>query len=480
MVGIVSYGAYIPKWRISRSILRAGMKGEKAIAAPDEDSTTMAVAAGIDCLSGIDRNSIDGLFFASTNAPYKEKQIATIVASALDLRRDILTADFANSLRAGTAALKAAVDAVKAGSARNIMVIASDTRLGAPETDAEIEFGDGAAAFIIGKDNVAFDLEGVNSVSDEIIDVWRDADDKFVRIWEDRFTMGEGYLKVTAEAVQGLLQKTGKKPKDFNKAVLYAPNPRRGGELCKKLGLDPTAYSSPELCKQLGLDPTKFPDPLYEVIGNTGAASALMLLVVAMENAKAGDKVLMASYGNGSDAFSWTVTEAIEKIKANRRGIKGYIGSKKAVPDYKTYLNWRKLLPKGMTIEKLYFWTYPSAPPIHRERTQIYPLHGSKCKKCGNIQFPRQRVCSKCHDKDNFDEVRLSDKKAKLHSFSKELATQQLIGLVDFEGGGRVWCNITDTTYDEIKIDSPVEMSFREVVYDMGMHDYFWKATPVR
>jgi hydroxymethylglutaryl-CoA synthase len=464
MVGIVSYGAYIPKWRMSRSLLRAGLKGEKAVAAADEDSVTMAVAAGMDCVKGVDRNSIDGLFFASTNATYKEKQIATIVAAALDLRRDILTADFANSLRAGTAAIKAAVDAVKAGSARSIMVIASDMRLGAPESEAEIDFGDGAGAVLIGKDNVIVDLESSYSVSDEIFDVWRAEEDKFVRIWEDRFTQGEGYLKVTAEAIQGLFQKTNKKGKDFNKAILYAPNPRRGGELCKKLGFEPTAYA----------------DPIYDVVGNTGCAYPLMLLVSALEAAKAGDRLLLASYGNGSDAFSWQATEALEKNKVNHRGIAGYVGSKRAVPDYTTYLKWRKLLPKGMTIDKLYFWTYPSAPPIHRERTQIYPLHGSKCKTCGQIQFPRQRICAKCHAKDNNEEIRLSDKKATLHSFSKELATQQLIGLIDFEGGGRIWCNITDCNYEELKIDSPMEMSFREGVYDLGMHDYFWKGTAVR
>ena len=152
MVGIVSYGAYIPKWRISRQLLRTGLKGEKAIAGPDEDSVTMAVAAALDCLNGVERGSIDGLFFASTTAPYKEKQIATIIAAAADLRRDILTADFANSLRAGTTAVKAAVDAVKAGSAKKVIVVAADTRLGSPESDSEVDFGDGAAAVLIGED----------------------------------------------------------------------------------------------------------------------------------------------------------------------------------------------------------------------------------------------------------------------------------------------------------------------------------------
>jgi uncharacterized OB-fold protein len=157
-----------------------------------------------------------------------------------------------------------------------------------------------------------------------------------------------------------------------------------------------------------------------------------------------------------------------------------HLGSKKFVPDYVTYLGWRKLLPKGMVIDKIYYWTYPSAPPIYRERNRIYPLHGVKCKTCGTVQYPPQRVCTKCHTKDNMEEIRLSDKKATLHSFSREFVSGQPIGLVNFEGGGRIWCNITDATYEELKIGMPVEMSFREIIYELGIHDYFWKATPVR
>lgn len=465
MVGIVSYGAYIPKWRISRQLLRTGLKGEKAIAGPDEDSVTMAVAAVLDCLNGVERGSIDGLFFASTAAPYKEKQIATIIAAAADLRRDILTADFANSLRAGTTALRAAADTVKASSAKKVIVVAADTRLGSPGSDLEVDFGDGAAAMLIGEDGVSVELEASHSISNELIDVWRAEEDKFVRVWEERFVQAEGYLKVTAEAIQGLLRNCGRNPGDFSKLVVYAPNPRRASELCRKVGFDPN---------------NQLQDLIYESIGNTGTAYPLMLLLAALEGAKVGDRLLLASYGNGSDAFALQVTEALEKTKGNHRGIGGYLGLKCLIPDYTTYLKWRKLLPKGMVIDKLYFWTYPSAPSIHRERNRIYPLHGSKCKSCGTVQYPPQRVCAKCHTKDNFEEVRLSDKKATLHSFSREPATGQLIGLVNFEGGGRIWCNIADTTYEEIKIGMPVEMCFREVLYDLGIHDYFWKAVPVR
>ena len=105
MIGIIAYGVYVPLHRLGPETTGWYGRGEKAIANYNEDSITMAVAAGMNCLDGIDRNKIDGLFFASTTSPYKEKQSAVLVATALDLRRDILTSDFTNSLRAGTIAL---------------------------------------------------------------------------------------------------------------------------------------------------------------------------------------------------------------------------------------------------------------------------------------------------------------------------------------------------------------------------------------
>src|SRR4030042_1397029 len=107
MVGITSYGAYVPLFRLSREAIAKGARGEKAIAGFDEDGITMAAAAANDCLNGIDRGMVDGLYFATTTSPYKEKLGAAIVALAADLREDIFTADFANSLRAGTSALMA-------------------------------------------------------------------------------------------------------------------------------------------------------------------------------------------------------------------------------------------------------------------------------------------------------------------------------------------------------------------------------------
>ncbi len=195
MAGIVSYGAYVPLRRLS-----TGAQSEKAVANWDEDSLTMAVAAAIDCLGGIERKTVDGLYFATTTPPYGEKLAATTAAWAADLRPDIFTADITDSLRAGTAALRMAADAVKAGSAKNLLVTASDLRMGAGGMDTG--FGDGAAAFLVGDKDVIATIEGSYSLSNELLDVWRASGARNVRSWEDRFVFEEGYLKILPQAVK--------------------------------------------------------------------------------------------------------------------------------------------------------------------------------------------------------------------------------------------------------------------------------------
>jgi len=277
----------------------------------------MAAAAAIDCLTGLDRGTIDGLYFATTTSPYKEKLGAAIVAMAADLKRDALTADFAHSLRAGTSAIMSAIDAVKAGSAKRVLVAAADTRMGVPTSPYEQSFGDGAGALLIGGSNVIATIEDSYSVYNEIMDVWRSDSDTFIRSWEDRFTTTHGYAAAVGEAASGLLKKTGLKPGDFAKVVLYTPDARRSADLAKRLGFDVK---------------TQLQDPLFNDMGNTGTALPLMLLVAALEGAKAGDRILLASYGNGSDAFVLQVTDQIAKIKA-RRGMKKHLESKKVIYD---------------------------------------------------------------------------------------------------------------------------------------------------
>lgn len=470
MAGITSYGAYVPLFRLDRRAI--GGRGEKAICNFDEDSITMAVAAVLDCLNGVDREAADGLYFATTTSPYKEHLGATTVAMAADLRRNIYTADFANSLRAGTSALKSATDAVQAGSAKQVMVVASDCRLGTPGSPLEQNFGDGAGALLIGDKDVAATLEASYSVYDEIIDVWRHESDTFVRSWEDRFATTMGYLPVVSEAVSGLMKKNNYRPGDFAKVVFYTPDARRSLDLARSLGFDVK---------------TQLQNPLFDFMGNTGAAFPIMLLIAALEEAKAGDRILLASYGNGSDAFVFQVNKQIEQIR-DRLGMKRHLASKRVMTDYVKYLRWRDILPMDKIPGPHAAY---SAVAARRERDATISLYGAKCQVCGTVQYPPQRICTKCHSKDQFQPYRMSDKKGKIFTYVMDYMTPSVelpiaTTEVDFEGGGRIQCYMTEVDVDQIKVGLPVEMSFRryrlwqEISLREGVHIYFWVSKPLR
>jgi 3-hydroxy-3-methylglutaryl CoA synthase len=474
MAGIVSYGAYVPFYRLERKEIgrawgKRGGPGEKAVANFDEDSATMAVEAVIDCLGKMDRESIDGLYFASTTPPYKEKQSASMIALAVDLRRQMVTGDFSNSLRSGTIALNAALNAVQGGAAKKVIVAAADTRLGVPQSEDEQNFGDGAAALMIGDENVAVEIEGTYSHADEILDTWRTETDAFNRAWEDRFILTEGYVRNTKEAIANILKKCDLTPKDITKAVYYAPDARRHADMAKATGFDPKEQVQA---------------PLFETVGNTGAALGLMMLVAALEEAKPGDRLLFANYGDGCDAFILKVTEEIEKVR-DRRGVKGHVSSKRALPSYEKYLQLRKVL----NIEGQRRESANAFPPVSwREREQLTSLHGSKCTSCGRTFHPMQRVCIYCGAKDQFEGVRLSDRDGILFTFCKDMLALGgdpptivcKVHLADSGGDIGVYCQMTDRDPDSIVPDIPVEMTFRKMHDSGGMHTYYWKCRPLR
>ena len=463
MLGIISYGVYIPLWRLQRSAISAGLRGEKAIAGFDEDSITMAVAAAIDCFGNMERNLIDGLIFASTTSPYLEKQAASIVVEALDLRRDVLAADALACLRGGTIGMRIASDMVKAGSAKRVLVTAADCRLGAPDSSFEQDSGDGGAALVFGDSSEAVaTVVGSYSISNELMDVWRLPGEAFVNTEEDRFIEEEGYLKIVEEAISGMMHKNNLTTKDFAKAVFYTPNLR--------------CYRT--LTSRLGLSSNQLQDPLFDSIGNTGTAYPLMMLVLALEEAKPGDKILLASYGDGSDAF---VLEATEHIHRRGRGIRAYVQSKMVMGDYRKYLKWRKILPmdKGRSV----LIPKPSLKEMMRRQDEVLRMHGTKCRVCGTVQYPPQRVCTRCHAKDEYDHIRLSDKKGEIYTFTVDYGAGGLeppiVTLTNIEGGGRAFCILTDASPEEVRVGLPVEFSLRKS-YQEIIPEYFWKARPVR
>jgi 3-hydroxy-3-methylglutaryl CoA synthase len=477
MAGIVSYGAYIPYYRLPRGVIskawgQSGARGEIAVANYDEDPVSMSVAAGMDCLRGIDPKTVDALFLATTSAPYKERQNSTIAATALDLRRESRNADFTNCLRAGTIAMLSALDAANAGSAKSIMVTAADMRLGAPSGDNEQNFGNGAAALLLGNERVIAEFEGSYTISEDMADTWRAHDDIFVRNWEERFGREEGYSKITVEAVSGVMKKYSITPKDFAKACFYGSNSRAH----RALG------------KAMGFAPEQIQDPLLDTIGNTGAALPLMILVAALEGAKAGDRLLLCSWGNGCDAVVLKVTKEIEKIK-DRRGIKRHLEIKRTLDNYEKLLRWRGTVPMEAAARPAKAPTSMSS--LWREHRVALPLYGFKCQKCGTAQLfmdfasTRARVCLECFAKDEFEPYRFADKKGKVASFSHDyLALSQdppnTLTIVDFDGGGRGAFEMTDRDPEECRVDMEVEMTFRKIFFDKGVHNYFWKCKPAR
>jgi len=427
----------------------------------------MAVAAAIDCLNGLDRKAVDGLIFATTTPPYAEKQAAVTVAAAVDLRKDIVTMDVTDTLRAGTTAMRVALDAIKAGTAKQVLVVAADSRPAQPRSSYEQAGGDGAAALLFGETGVAANVEGSYSITRPIMDTWRGEGDPFVRSWEDRFIAEEGYFKAVRDAVQGLLKEAPVAKTGISKAAYFAPDARRHREMAR----------------HLGLAPEQIQDPLFGALGNTGAAFPLMLLVASLEDAKPGDWLLLASYGDGSDAYLLQMTDQIDKIR-DRLAIKKHLASKRMVPDYQTYLSCRGLYDPDTGVRRPP-QIGPSAPALLREENEVLRLYGAKCKACGTVQYPPQRVCTRCHARDNFEPVRLSDKRATIFTYAMDFiaGTKEVplvVTVINFEGGGRMIGVMTDRDINEIKVGMPLEMSFRKLYYAEGVHNYFWKCTPVR
>ena len=433
----------------------------------DEDSVSMAVAAAIDCLNGREREEIDGLLFATTTPPYAEKQCASIIATALDLRRDIFTADITDVLRAGTTALKSALDSVAAGSAKNVLVVASDNRQGAPKGEAERNSGDGAVAFIISEDAVIAEQAGSYTITENMMDTWRSAGDQFVRSWEDRFAIEEGLERIMGEAVSGFIEKEGVSVKDVAKLALYSPDARRHGQLARHLGFQPEQVQ----------------DPLFGRMGNTGAAFPLMLLAGALEDGSPDQLLLTVAYGDGSDVLGFRTTSKVGE-RGHGLGVSGFLDSGQVLDSYETYAKWRNVWLTDSSSRRPDPQS-PSVTALWRESDQNIKFHGGVCNQCGYVQYPPQQVCVECQSRDDSTPIRLSDKLGTVFTYSLDylagtVDTPLAVVVVDFEPGGRVLCMMTDREVGEVQIGMPVQMSFRKLRVVNGIHNYYWKAVPLR
>jgi len=480
MIGITSFGAYIPRLRLNRMAIYRAMgwfapaiimaaQGERSMCNHDEDSLTMAVAAARDCLIGKDRTSIDGVYLCSTTLPFADRQNAGILGTALNLKQNILTADFTSSLRAGTTGLLAALDAVMAGSRRNVIVAASDKRETKPANFYEMWFGDGAASLLVGTEDVIAEFRGSYSVSYDFADHYRGADRKYDYVWEERWLREEGYAKFIPEAIEGLFSKHNLTMHDVHHLVF------------------PCLFRAEHraIAKKLGAAPEKLVDNMHEVCGETGAAHALLMFVAALEASRPGDGILLAGFGQGCDALYFQVTENIAALK-ERMGVKGSLANKQTTDNYMKFLKFRDLIQPDMGIRA-------EAPhqtamtTLWRNRKMLTGLIGGKCRTCGTPQFPRMDICvnPECAKMNTQDDYPFADVSARVMTFTGDhLAVSvdppAIYGMVEFEGGGRFMADFTDCDLKDIQVSMPVRMSFRKRLSDneRGFSGYFWKAVP--
>jgi 3-hydroxy-3-methylglutaryl CoA synthase len=461
VAGIVRYGSYVPYFRLTRAAIGAG-KGERAVASFDEDAVSLAVEAARDAVRG--GVAVDALLFATLSPAYAEKLDAATIQAALDLPEAVSSVVLGGSSRMGLAALLLGLDLAAAG--KRALVCASDLVVGAPGSARESQGGDGAAAFLTGPDGEAIArVLGRASATIEILDTWRLPEDRFARQWEERFaadTMAPTIIDTASRA----LAAGGVDPKTLTTVILDGSNSR--------------AMAS--LPRALGLTPEQLADPLAASVGRTGCAHAGLLLARALDHAEPGDRILVVCEADGADAVVLEVTERINDLPP-RRTVDRWIASKRADLPYNAYLKWRGILPfeapRRPDPER------PAGPPMRRHERWKLAFVGSRCTQCRAGHLPPQRVCVKCGAVDHMADERFADTSCRIATYTLDhlaysLQPPVVAAFVDYEGGGRFSCELTDVDPSAVAIGDRLEMTFRRLFTAQGVHNYFWKARPGR
>jgi 3-hydroxy-3-methylglutaryl CoA synthase len=476
LIGIKSYGAYLPRYLLPRDLIGKAWEfpivpGTKAVAMADEDSLTMSIEAGLDCLMGTDPKKIDGLFFASTTQVYTEKDSASLIATVLDMREDIITADFTDSLKAGTTAVTRAVDTIKANKdIKSILIVAADTRAPEPSTMWEYGFADGAAALLIAEeDNLPLSIDDYYSVSANVTGPWKRANkDKFIRTFEVKMD-AKFYFESITKVMSEILKRNNLKPEDISVAAYYYNNPRMHGRVSKIMKFaGGVAQNS-----------------VFFQLGDLGTPMPFILLIGALRRPKPDSKIIMAGFGDGADAILMQVhdRDALRNLGKTRVGFLGHQKSMKTLKNYNKFLDFKEILEKDRYKRK------SSAVTIWRDTASVYKWYGVKCKNCGTIQYPDMlRSCYICRTDDQLDRVKLS-LKGTIFTYTLD----HLVGgtyldipvprcVIDLDGGGRVLLNMTEIEKPEenVQIGMRVELTFRKEHEGAEFKNYYWKCRPER
>ncbi|HVL47266.1 MAG TPA: hydroxymethylglutaryl-CoA synthase [Candidatus Thermoplasmatota archaeon] len=346
-VGIVSYGAAIPRYRIkSEEIARVWgedpdsiKKGlnvhEKTVPSPDQDTTTLSVeAARVAIKRGrFDPKTIGAIYVGSESHVYAVKPTATILSEAIEASPYLTAADFEFACKAGTAAIQTCVGLVGAGMIERGLAVGADTSQGAPGDALEYSASAGAAAFVIGRERVIASINHTVSYTTDTPDFWRREGQRYPT-HGGRFTGEPSYFRHVQAASERLMERADMKPASYQYAVFHQPNGKFPIRVAQKLGFNEPQFKT-------GL--------LTPIIGNTYSGSSVLGLCAILDEAKPGDRIFMCAYGSGAgaDAFDITVTDEIRNL--HREGtptMKQLIDDKEYV-DYATYAKFRGKIIKG-------------------------------------------------------------------------------------------------------------------------------------
>ncbi|MCJ7794565.1 MAG: hydroxymethylglutaryl-CoA synthase [Methanoregulaceae archaeon] len=318
MVGIITYGVYIPRYRIKvEEIARvwganaADISGglgvfEKSVPDMDEDTATIAVEAARNalCRRRIDPEKIGAVFVGSESHPYAVKPTACTVGEAIGATPNMTAADLEFACKAGTAGIQTCMGLVKSEMITYGLAIGSDVAQGAPSDALEYTAAAGGAAFLIGRENPIAVIHHTCSYTTDTPDFWRREGQDYPR-HGGRFTGEPGYFKHTEGAARLLFEQVNKTAQDFEYAVFHQPNAKFPQKVAKTLGFKPEQIR---------------PGLVVSRLGNTYSGASPIGLAATLDIAKPGDRIFVASFGSGagSDAFDIEVTDTIDSEAFNR------------------------------------------------------------------------------------------------------------------------------------------------------------------
>ena len=468
--GIVGIAGYVPYRRLQRAEVAkvfgtGGGKGARSVASHDEDTTTMGVEAARRALRSAPTAAPRALWFATATPAYLDKTNAATVHAALRQPAEVAAFDFGGALRSGPGALRTALDS---GGSGTTLVVVSDLRDGLPTSGDEAAGGDGAAAVLVGDDApgtpVIAEFLGGASVTDEFLDRWRTPGDRRSRTWEERF--GETrYVPLGADAWQSGLKAAGVTAEDVDRVVVTGMHGRAARALGRRLGVREGALA----------------DDLSTTVGQTGAAHAVLILAALLEQSAPGEVVAVVSLADGADVLVFRTTAALADWTPTDP-VADQVAAGADLP-YGKFLTWRGMVtpepPRRPEPQRV------SSSAAWRNEDWKFGFVGSRDRTSGAVHLPPSRVSMQGGAVDDMVPVDRADAEATIATYTIDRLAYSpsppiVFAVLDFDGGGRFPVELTDVDPDTVDIGDRVRMTFRKLYTSDGIHDYFWKATPVR